>query len=522
MGEWLAHHEVAKQARWRPDELALVQGELSYTYSDLRARTDQLARFLRESGASMGDHVLAHASNHVDLYTLFFACSKRGTVFSPVSRYLSEADLAYVCETLDPACLIFTEDEQVEETLATVRAHVGSVPSLSLDAWADESRTSALADVSADPVTTAPDVTPDTIHNLFWTSGTTGRPKGVLRDHTATLHFADPLLEEFPFRRATRRLTTNDMMFAAPYLQYGLPTVMTGGTNVVLRSFDPETVCETVATHDINTTLLVFSQASLLLEYVQANDLDIEIEYLHAVLPSDAIAEQLAGISRELYHIYATTEVGLPLVTRLEPPIAETPTLGRPGVGADIALVPLESDRPAQPAAYRSASPGDEGELYCRGAVTMTRYLDTEAVDDVHDEDWVPTGDVFRVTAAGDLVFVGRADNRLRSGGVNIYPENVEQVLVRHPAVEEAVVVGVDDETWNHRVCAVLVPTPDAAPGESLAEDVDAFCQATEGLARSKRPREYAIETNVDALPTSAVGKIDRNAIVAKYFDNRS
>lgn len=518
MSDWLIHHELEKQARWRPTQVALVHDDREYTYERLARRMDQLARFIQESGVEPGEYVLAHASNHADLYSLFFACSKAGVVFSPVSRYLSTDDIRFVCETLEPALLFHTDAGLVEETLESVRQNLQTVPAVSLDAYAAESRTSALDDVSDDPVETDESVTTETIHNLFWTSGTTGRPKGVLRDHNATLHFADPLLSQFPFAEANRRLTTNDMMFAAPYLQYGLPTVTTGGTNVILRKYDPETVCRTIESYDINTTLLVFSQASLLLEYLETHDSDLEIEFVHAVLPTDTIARELAEISGTLYHIYATTEAGLPLVKHLQAPFAETPALGRPGVGADIVLV--ETGETVGEALDRGDfSTGDEGELYCRGNVTMTRFLDTGAFSGELRPEWVPTGDVVRITDDSEVVFVGRADNRIRSGGVNIYPENVETVLVRHPDIEEAVVVGVDDEKWNHRVCAVIVPSPAADVDDEFIDDVDAFCKSHESLARSKRPRDYAIETAIEALPTSAVGKLDRAAIAKRYFE---
>jgi acyl-CoA synthetase (AMP-forming)/AMP-acid ligase II len=515
MADWLVHHELEKQARWRGDDLAFVFEDAQYTYAAFEHRVTRLAIALRDAGVGPGDRVLVHAHNHCDLYALFFACSKAGAVFCPVSKFQSPANLRYICDRLDPVLLFYTTEPEPFPTLAALREHAG-VPGVCLDPdpqGDDPTIETFLTDASGSPPDdSARSATED--HNVFWTSGTTGRPKAVVRDHRSSLGFAAPLLSTFPFERANRRLGTNDMTFAAPYLQYGLPTVMTGGLTVVLRRFDPATVCDRIETWDISAMLLVFSQASLLVEHVNDNDFDVTIDAVHAVLPSARAARSLSGIADELYHLYASTEIGLPLVTRVEAPFEGPPALGTPGVGVDLRLVPVGGDPTDAPERY---TPGDQGEVYCRGVTTMTRYM-----DDSHQarvvEGWVPTGDVLRVTETGELAFVGRADNRIRSGGINVHPESLERTLTEHPDVEEAVIVGVPDEKWGERICALVVLADSAGDTDALRASLDAFCRDHEDVADAMRPRSYAFVDSVEAVPTSAVGKVDRRAVVSRHF----
>jgi len=146
----------------------------------------------------------------------------------------------------------------------------------------------------------------------------------------------------------------------------------------------------------------------------------------------------------------------------------------------------------------------------------MTRYLrDENQRENVHSG-WVYPGDEIRINERGEIVFVGRVDHRLRSGGVNVYPDEVENVLTNHPAVEDAVVVGVDDEKWGDRICA-LVATSET-DYDALESTLDAFCQDSPDLAPAIRPREYAFVASQDDIPTGALNKVDREAVVEQHF----
>lgn len=516
MGNWLVHHELEGQAHWRSDSPAIRFEGTVYAYGAYDSRVNRLARALAEAGIGDGDRILVHGHNHADLYTVFFACSKLGAVFSPVSVYQSAQNVQFICDALDPAFVFYTNNADIrEETLPTLRAAAGTAAFVSLDdtSVGDDDTLAALVEGRHDgpPVGSDDHAAADT-HNIFWTSGTTGRPKGVVRDHAATLRFADVLLGAFPFAPDNVRLTTNDMMFAAPYLQYGLPTVMSGAENVILRRFSPESVYDTYREHDITVTMLVFTQGSILLDYLDDEGLDLSLRALHAVVPSAKRAGRLADLTDELYHIYATTETGVVATKRLEAPFGDPPAVGTPGRGVDTRVVPVgESDRKRT-----AVRPGDTGELLVRGDVTMARYFEDDHQQELVVDGWIHTGDSVEVNDDDELVFRGRIDDRIRSGGINIYPSEIESVLVGHPAVETAVVVGVADERWGQRVCALIHASVEDT--DVLEAELDARCRDSEGLTSEMRPRTYAFVGSADRIPTGAVNKIRRSEVVEQFF----
>lgn len=517
MSEWLVHHELERGAHWRPDDLAVSFEGTEYTYRAFDRRVNRVARALRDGGVTPGETVLVHGHNHGDLYTLFFACSKLGAVYSPVSTFQSERNVEYICDTLAPSHVFYTADEDVcSETLPPIRASTdAAVVSLDADTDRDDDATieGLIEGRSGEKPDWADDHSRDDRHNVFWTSGTTGRPKAVVRDHPASLRFADPLADAMGFSPEDRRLVQNNMMFAAPYLQYGLPTFGAGGANFVLREFSPEGVYRAVEEHDINIGIIGFTQTKVLSEYLESNGLSMTIDRIHGVVPSANLASTLYEMAEELYHIYATTEVGLPLATRLEPPFDDTPPLGRPGRSADVRLVPPGENRALlddQPA------PGDRGEIAVQGDVTMARYLTDENQREKVVDGWIFPGDVLRVDDNGELVFVSRVDDRLRSGGINVYPAEVETVLEAHPDVEDSVVVGIDDERWGDRITALVVTAIDDT--DALADELDAFCRESDQLVGELRPRTYAFVHSSDDVPTGALNKVDRGAVVDRFF----
>ncbi|USZ73607.1 class I adenylate-forming enzyme family protein [Natronosalvus halobius] len=519
MGNHLVHHELERQAYWRGDETGLVFEGDEYTFREFNARVNQTVKALRDIEVDVGDRIVVHGHNHGDLHTLFFACSKLGAVYSTISTFQSRSNVEHICETLDPAAVFYTADEDIlSDTFPDVRAAAPDAEFVSLDDSAtidDPTLDELVAAYDGSRPAGSNDHDAEDLHNIFWTSGTTGRPKGVLRDHKATLHFNDNLHDVFPFGPENVRLTTNDMMFAAPYLQYGLPTVASGTTNVVLRTFDPDRVYELYKKYNVTVMMLVFTQGTVLLDYLEERDREISLRAVHGVVPTAKRARELAKLTDELYQIFATTESGLVLVNRLTEPYNDPPVLGRPGRSTDARLLPPgETEIPNTP-----PKPGDIGELITRGDALMTRYLSDEKQHEYVTDGWFHTGDGMRVTESGDLVFEGRIDDRIRSGGINIYPAEVEAVLLKHPNVVEAVVVGVDDDTWGQRVCALVVTQQAVEETDRLEAELDDRCQDSEDLTSEMRPKSYAFTDSTADVPTGAVNKIDRKAVSRRFFE---
>lgn len=519
MSSWLIHHELERQAHWRPDHLAVWFEGTEYTYQEYDERVNRTARALRDIGVDPGDTVAVQGNNHVDLYTVFYACSKLGATYSPISTFQSSVNVEYICDTLDPQVILYTADEEIiEDALPTTERYAGDAEFLSLDTDTQQS------DLTFDQILEGTDpMKPswadehgrDQYHNIFWTSGTTGRPKAVVRDHSSSLHFADPLMELVPFTPDSRRPIQSNMMFVAPYLQHGIPTVMGGGTLFILRKFDPETYVDLVHEKDINVGLILSAQIRRLVTYLEEHDRSITLDYLHGSIRSTEEADMRSSLAEQVVHIYATTEAGLPAGSWVKSPYEKRPPIGKPGRTADVRVVPDDhrGDIPEEP-----PQPGDRGEIAVKGAGTLTRYhQNINQQEKVHDG-WVLPGDVVRVDEDRNIVFVGRADDRLRSGGINVYPKEVENVLTDHSSVESAVVVGTDDPKWGDRICALIVSDRDDV--EALKAELDELCRASDKLVRELRPKEYAFVTHEDQVPDGALGKVDRESVVEQFFTN--
>jgi acyl-CoA synthetase (AMP-forming)/AMP-acid ligase II len=515
MGKRLIHNELEKQAYWRPRKTAFAFEGTEYTYTDFNVRVNRVANALSQAGVAPGDRILAHGFDHVDWHTLFYACSKTGATYCPVSKFQSLSNLAYITETLDPRLVFHTTDEDVLDRLPTILNSAPEATHVSLDPSDDLTLDEFIAGASTEPPADKDDRSPDTVHNVFWTSGTTGKPKAVTRDHRSSLHFSDNLTNDLPFRAWNRRVTTNSMMLIDAYFHYGIPTVMAGGTNVILREFSPAALYEAVREYDINSLHLGFTLARLVLDHMDDRDERLGLRYLSAVIPSANIAENLWPHTEELHHLYGSTEIGLPLVKQIEPPFHDRPSLGKPGIGAEIRVVPQGSDE----VPHSPPDPGDVGELACRGETTMTRYLDDATHRERVVDGWIRPGDVVRVNENRDLVFLGRTDDRIRSGGVNVYPGDIESVLEDFSTVENAIVVGVEDDTWGQRVCALII-TERSDNRDDLAAELDDHCRATERIADEMRPRDYAFVASNDAVPTGALGKPDRGEIATRFFES--
>ena len=518
MGEWLVHDEIERQARWRHDDPAFVFEGRTLTFRAFDERVNALARALRAGGVNPGARVVAHAKNHVDLFTLFYACSKLGAVYSPVSTFQSAANVRYVCEQLGPAVVAYTRDEAVvgpDGDLSTIRAVAPDARYVSLDDAAvdgDETVAGLVADRDRATPAWADDHDPTTDHNVFWTSGTTGRPKAAVRDHTATLGFGEGFAARLPMPDLSRRLVVGNMMYVGPYLRDGVTGPAAGSTLYLLRDVDVEALVAAVERWEIDALQVEFTLASELVEHLAATGDRFHVQHLYAVLESAGLANRLADRCDHLYHLYGQTEAGHPLITELDPPFEgrDAPSLGCPTRGSDVRVVAPDRERGDLPA--EGPTPGDRGELVVRSRGAMTRYLDPEKTAETVHSGWVYTGDVVAVDDAG-LAFVGRIDDRIRSGGVNVYPAEVETVLDAHPAVASSVVVGAPDDRWGERVCALVV-APDGVDPAAL----DAHCRASDGLADELRPRDYAIVVSADAVPTAALDKVDRAAVVARHF----
>lgn len=502
--DWVAHH-----ARHRPESVALAQVETGATvrWAELDRRVAALAGVLRHDwGVAPGDRVAVVAENDPRVLEAQFACMRIGAVFMPLNWRLTAAELG--AQLADAEAGVVLHDGHWS---ALVDELVAAAPMRRRMAWEAPGTISdyeqALAAVGR-PVRGG-DLDPDAVTQLLYTSGTTGRPKGVLCTNRTLATHAQNLAHVSRMAEPGRHHLNIVPWFHAGGLNvFTNPMLFWGGRVTTVRRFDARTTLDLLTDPDLGITHL----CGVLQMYEWLVRLDgfprAEFPALHTALfggwgPStmeiyDAFREH--GIRVQLS--YGASEIG-PNVTVLSRPDDDAAAAGSSGT-----VVPHTRIRLTDPDGNEVAD-GEVGELWVRGGAVTPGYW-RQPRSEVFDGDWFRTGDAARLDDAGHLYIVGRVKEMYRSGGENVYPAEVENVLAGLPGVAELAVVGVPDERWGETGLLAVV----LAPGATLTlADVQAY--ASGRLARFKHPAHLLV---LDEMPRSATEKISRAAIREQYL----
>jgi 2-furoate---CoA ligase len=445
-----------------PDAEALVAAEDRLTYADLRERAARIASGLAARGVESGDRVACVLANEPETVELYWGCQWLGAVVVPLSHRISKDDLEY-CISDCGAEVVIRDQGEVQE-LTAADAHPGALD-------LDEREPSI----------------------QLYTSGTTGRPKGVPRSHRAERAGGTSQVLQHGLRHGHRTLGVMPL-----YHTMGIHSLLAastvGGCFVAQPSWDPELALELIERERIDTLYLAPTLYYDLVHHPPLIDVDTSsiraVAYAGSPMTSALVERVAAAFEPEIFvNHYGSTEIYTFSVQRDQR--AKPGCAGRAAMNARLRL-----------------DPSGEGEIlsHMSSDEAFTGYWNRPDADAKAIRDgWYHTGDVGRLDADGELWVVGRVDDMIISGGENIHPVEVEDVLSRAPGVGEAAVVAAPDDRWGQRVVAYVV-----ADGDVTAEGLDAFCLAWDALARFKRPREYRF---VPELPKSPSGKILRRML---------
>ena len=491
---------LAKTARSLPERPAVSLGdEVTANYGTLHERAGAIAGALRQvHGLESGERVAIVMANRPDYLEALFGIWYAGLVAVPVNAKLHPREVAYILGNSGTRLCI--TDEGHAEGIESVR---GAVPGLAapLVAGSDDWR----AMLSHDSASIAA-ARPDDPAWLFYTSGTTGRPKG------ATISHRNLMMMTLSYFADLNPITPDDCVLHAAPLSHGsglyaLPFIAKGANNVIPESggFEPAEVLSLI---EQNPGLSMFAAPTMVVRLLDSpalggadtNNLDLIIYGGGPMYVAD-VERALAAFGPKLAQIYGQGESPMTITAlsrayhedRNHPRYRER--LGSAGIArTDVEVrVVDEEDRPL-PA-------GESGEIIVRGDVVIPGYWENpEATASALKGGWLHTGDVGRFDQDGFLTLLDRAKDMIISGGTNIYPREIEEVLLRDKAVREAAVVGRAHPEWGEEVVAFVVPHD----GQSVTEDqLDRLC--LESIARFKRPRAYRI---VDGLPKNNYGKV--------------
>ncbi len=480
---------IAVTAARAPDQPAVVDELGSLSYGELSRRANALASSLLAQGIRPGDGVAIMCRNHRGFMDASIACSRLGAHALYLNTMFAGPQLADVVAREGAKAIVY--DEEFASLLGGVRG---------IDkrfvAWNDGESTSGdpvLEDLIAagDPAgVKAPDE-PGRV--VILTSGTTGTPKGARRS-AAGLSSAAALLSKIPYRAREATMIAAPLFHSWGLANYTLGTPL-ASTFVLRRRFDPEGTLRAVARH--RTTALVV--VPVMLQRILELDDEVFARYdtsslrviavSGSALPGPLATRVMDRFGDVLYNLYGSTEVAWATIATPEDLRAAPGCAGRPPLGTVVKLFD-EDDR--------EVAPGQTGRIFVASGFPFEGYTggDTKATIG----DLMSSGDVGHFDSAGRLFIDGRDDDMIISGGENLFPSEVEDLLAGHPAIREVAVVGVPDEEWGRRLKAVIALNEGAELDEA---GVKAYVR--ENLASFKVPRDIVF---VDALPRNATGKV--------------
>lgn len=491
IGGWLA----ARVAR-SPKRRAITFEGTTRTYAELFDRANRLATALAERGVSAGDRVAFLGQNQPAVVETWVAVNRLGAIFLPLNFRLAGPELQFILSDADVSALI--ADQAFQQTIDGIREEIPTSTFVCVDGPADgwDGYEDALS--AAEPLAETAPSDPDATAILMYTSGTTGAPKGVILTN-ANLFWNNVNLQHLYDVSQDDVTLAVAPMFHIAGLNVTIPTTLIKGGEVIIhRAFDPNAVIEEIERSKVTTTFAVPAMLNALAQLPTFADADLSS--LRVVIGGGApvpepllrtYAERGIGVLQG-YGLTETSPAAIFLVAEFA--LAKLGSAGQPPLFVDVKLVNHEGTE--------VLGNGERGEICLRGPNVSRRYWNRpDATQSAHDPDgWFHTGDVGVRDEDGFYSIVDRVKDMVITGGENVFPAEVENVIFDHPAVADVAVLGLPDEKWGEAVTAAVVLKPGA---ELTLEELRAFC--SDHLARYKVPGRLHI---LPELPRNAGGKV--------------
>jgi long-chain acyl-CoA synthetase len=506
-----------------PDRPAVIYGDGEHveTYGQLEQRSRQVAHVLRGWGLEPGDSIAALIGNDDCFFDLFWACHRAGFYITPVNWHLQRDEIEYIVDNCDAKAFIaharWAEVAQAVAAVSpklTVRASVGgAIPGFA-------SLEDAVSGVPADKP----------LENqlegsiMLYSSGTTGRPKGVRRPlaqvppgDLKTIIASVGLLGLFGMKEGEVYLSPAPLYHAAP-LAFSSAQHRIGATSVIMRRFDPEDALKLIQNHKVQNSQWVPTHFIRLLRLPEAVRKKYDVSSLkvavHAAAPCPIPVKRamIEWWGDAIMEYYAGTEGGGTLI-RAQEWLTHEGSVGRHWAGGKVHFLDEDGGEVTEPR--------KEGAIYFEAppdpAARFKYHKDDAKTASTYRGDLFTIGDIGYQDEEGYVYLTDRQSNMIISGGVNIYPQETENHLITHPKVHDVAVIGVPNADLGEEVKAVVVPAPGTSAGPELEHELIEHCR--KGIAHYKCPRTIDF---VDALPRTETGKMQKRKVRDRYWEGRS
>ena len=502
-----------------PDQIAVVVDASggatasTTTFAELNTQVNRLGHGLLAASAQSGDRLVWCGPNSLEVLTTIHAARKCNLVAVPLSYRFNAEEMQYVIDNSDATVVVVDAEEA--ELVASVRDQLPKLRAVVVFGGAVPAGSGFLAwdDVCAGQPDHEPDIeaTSEAGAAMIYTSGTTGKPKGALRTRSdRQIVFA--LLDALRLMHENSvHLTTGPLYHSGPLAFASLAHTL-GAPVIVLRKFDPRRWIALVKEHRVTNS---FSAPTQLKRIVTLPDEELAKADMSSMICLIANAAPVPYALKQevidklgdgfLFEVYGSTELGVDTVLPPEDQLRKPGSCGKPYGGIKIRIVKDDGE---------IAKAGEAGELFVRTGLAMDGYHRTEEhLTELADHDWKSVGDVAYVDDEGYVYICDRKKDMIISGGVNIYPAEIEGVLHAYPDVLDAAVFGIPDDEWGERVHAIVQPKSDRTL------DLDALRTfVEERLARYKQPRAYEIRAE---LPRTDSGKLLKRVLRDEYWQDR-
>jgi len=497
---------LTRHARYRPQHAAVVFGNIRLTYADFNACVNRWANALANLGVVRGDRVATILPNSIELLATYWACAKIGAAAVPLSPLLLEEGVLSLLNDATPAVVVSTGDFTSVLTKIRPRLAYAPAPSMVTIEGPDPSFSDyeALTAAASDDEPAAA-VEADDLMTVMYTSGTTGLPKGIMHTHFIRAMYAGLMASTWRMAPESIVLHTGAIVFNGAMVTM-LPTFYCGATYILHKQFDPQATLETIAAEHVTHIMVVPSQIIAMLNSPQFDP--GKLQSLEMILSLGAPLQKVHKdhlnriLPNRFYELYGITEGFVTVLDRTDA-VRKAGSVGVPPPFYEVRV--LDEDG-------RECPQGTVGEIVGRGPISMSGYANrNDLTRQTLRNGWVYSGDLGYLDEDGYLYLVDRKKDMIDSGGVKVYPKDIEEIACNHPDVREVAVFGIPHEKWGETpLAAVLLRAGAHVAADELRDWINSRV-----AARYQRVDRVVI---MHDFPRNAAGKTLKREMRAPYW----